>query len=381
MPAVTRALTLIYTLSLLTIFTRIQLNLLGRRNYLSSVISLAAPPSDSSRIHLENRDDDNPDQDYGNDFETNRKYLTFSWWLLHRGWDSIMQKVETAVRECFGPLKPNDSLSFERLSELILDVRKKVEGATDAERKEQKWLSFLLPPSGDEELVLRESGVSSEQSPPTSPPIYNAYDISPTLRRLLDETSDLVDSPTFSRVLSLTLDAAFSLLVDEKVAPQAYKFTPGTQVGGGTGPSLPLDEPRVQEVFEDESTASNKQKSAKLATVLAVFTRQAHAIGTGGSLAGTPETDFPQIPGLPQPPGKEPNEYLAVMEHVSDLKAFAAVVYSSNFQYETVDLADVTEPTTAVHPEFAMAEEQVEEVSSGMEDAWRQALAREDGRV
>ena len=34
---------------------------------------------------MENRDDDNYDNMYGNDFETNRKYLTFSWWLLHRG--------------------------------------------------------------------------------------------------------------------------------------------------------------------------------------------------------------------------------------------------------------------------------------------------------
>lgn len=372
--SITRALTLVYTLALLTIFTRIQLNLLGRRNYLSSVISLAADAVDASGISLENRDDDNPDQDYGNDFETNRKYLTFSWWLLHRGWNDIMQKVEQATKDAFGPLKPNDSISFAKLSELILEVRKTMEGATDAERKERKWLSFVLPSTSDEELVLRESGVSSEQSPPTSPPIHNLYEISPILRRLLDETADLVDSPTFSQVLTGLLDAAFSLLVDDKVGPEAYK----TKLSQDTS----LNEMQIQEVSGGVVASTmdlNRERTAKLATVLAVFTRQAHEIGTGGSLAGTPDSDFPQIPGLPQSPGKEPNEYLAVMERVPDLKAFSAVVYSSNFDYEHIETDEMPRPAVPA-PTQETVESIIEEPADDLESAWKQALAKEDGK-
>ena len=133
--AITRAFTLIYTLSLLTLLTRIQLNLLGRRNYLSSVVSLASHPPNESTISLENHDDDNIGQSYGNDFETNRRYLTFSWWLLHRGWREIMTKIETAVTESFGPLNPREDITLERLSELTLEVRKRIEGATEEERR------------------------------------------------------------------------------------------------------------------------------------------------------------------------------------------------------------------------------------------------------
>lgn len=115
--------------------TRIQLNLLGRRNYLASVVSLASPPTHGSRISLENHDDDNLEQAYGNDFETNRKYLSFSWWLLHRGCKDIMEKVLVAVKEVFGPLNPREEISLERLSELTLEVRKKIEGGTEEERK------------------------------------------------------------------------------------------------------------------------------------------------------------------------------------------------------------------------------------------------------
>jgi peroxin-3 len=135
--AITRAFTLIYTLSLLTLLTRIQLNLLGRRNYLASVVSLAAPQptSEGARINLENNDGDNFEQAYGNDFETNRRYLSLSWWLLHKGCIDLIEKVQAAVKEVFGILNPREEITLEKLSELTLEVRKKVEGATEEERR------------------------------------------------------------------------------------------------------------------------------------------------------------------------------------------------------------------------------------------------------
>jgi hypothetical protein len=144
--AITRTFTLIYTLALLTMLTRIQLNLLGRRSYVASVLALASysqeqqssSPPTPSLISLEDCDDAgdfSPDTAYGGDFEVNRRYLTFSWWLLHRGWRLLMQRVEAAVRDVFGPVDPRESVSLERLAALTLDVRKRVEGSTKAERR------------------------------------------------------------------------------------------------------------------------------------------------------------------------------------------------------------------------------------------------------
>lgn len=124
---------MVYTLALLNIFTRIQLNLLGRRNYLSSVISLAKPVSEST-ISLEDHDDDMT-QTLGDDFNTNRRYLAFSWWLLHRGWKEMMERVQPVVEELFGPLNPRDDISLDKLSELTLEIRKRVEGSTEADRR------------------------------------------------------------------------------------------------------------------------------------------------------------------------------------------------------------------------------------------------------
>ncbi|KAI8285557.1 hypothetical protein K4K59_007235 [Colletotrichum sp. SAR11_240] len=238
-------------------------------------------------ISLENNDDDGLEP-YGNDFETNRRYLTFSWWLLNEGWKEIGQRVEAAVRQVFGHLSPRDLLSFEQFSELTLAVRKNVEGATPEERRKAKWLPYLLPPRNKEDHVLRESGIlegstvmlsesTTSQSPASSPAV----------RRLLDETSDLIESPSFTHVLTLLLDAGFSTLVDKKLASAAFDK-----------PDLAQSEPRTSQVV-------------LLPKILSVLTRQAHVIGNG-----------------------MPNEYLQEMEQVRDLEGFAAVVYSSNWENE-----------------------------------------------
>ncbi|KAG9674861.1 Peroxin-3, partial [Aureobasidium melanogenum] len=317
--SITRALTLLYTLSLLTLLTRIQLNLLGRRTYLSSVVSLANPPnpSDSTRISLENNDDDNYDNVYGNDFETNRKYLTFSWWLLHKGTKDIVDKVTAAVKDVFGPINPREDMTLERLSELILEVRKKVEGATEAERREHKWLAYMLPPRDQEDHVLSESGIDAMSTSPapqetSQDPMHASSSTSSnaSLRRLLDETSDLIDSPTFTHVFTQVLNATFSHLIDYRIATEAFKISP----------PAPDSLSRVTEISDSK---------CKFAQTLAVFCRQAHVIAAGSS--------EPDDLVAAESVGSQVNEYLGAIDQVKDLEAFAAVIYSSNFEFEAAE--------------------------------------------
>ena len=46
-----------------------------------------------------------------------------------------MNKVDAAVKEVFGPLNPREDVTFEELSQLVVEVRKKVEGSTEEERR------------------------------------------------------------------------------------------------------------------------------------------------------------------------------------------------------------------------------------------------------
>jgi peroxin-3 len=305
LPAITRAFTLLYTLGLLTMLTRVQLNLLGRRSYLSSVVTLATGTAQST-ISLENNDDDgvvvdDPEQAYGSDFDTNRKYLTFSWWLLNRGWIDIMHVVEEAVRDVFGHLSPRDLLSFDTFSQLTLEVRKKVEGPAassenDGRRSSSKWLRFLLPPTTLETFVLKESGVlgdsATAETATDDPAAASTTAAGQPLRRLVDETSDLIDSPAFSHVLTQLLDAGFNLLLSRKILQGAFDLSATT-------------------IPETEDEGEPASKVVLLPKILSVLTRQAHVIGNG-----------------------MPNEYLQAMEAVRELEAFAAVVYSSNWENE-----------------------------------------------
>ncbi|KAJ5495034.1 hypothetical protein N7539_000150 [Penicillium diatomitis] len=322
--SITRSFTLIYTLSLLTIFTRIQLNLLGRRNYLSSVISLANPPADST-ISLEDHDDELT-QTLGDDFETNRRYLAFSWWLLHRGWQELVARVQPAVEEVFGPLNPREDITLAKLSDLTMQIRRKVEGNTEEERRPSrlesnvfqsaddlesvlfrstKWLACLLPPTEEEEYVLRESGVEGVADPSSSQTALK-------LRHLLDETADLIDSPSFSLVLTLLNNEGFSTLVDSKCATEAFQASESAAM-------------TVPQSFDSMATVvpAPSERRTKLANLLAVMARQAHIIGNGAHPS---------------------NEYLVAMDqNVRELEAFSAVIYSSNFELEL--LGATTNPT------------------------------------
>lgn len=329
--------------------TRVQLNLLGRRSYLSSVVSLATG-SNSATISLENNDDDNSAQAYGDDFEVNRKYLTFSWWLLNKGWLDVAQRVEAAVRQVFGQTSPRDQLSLETFAAMTSQVRRLVEGSAAFSDPAApgttttnvgggaptKWLPFLLPPPDMEEYVLRESGilddsaasatrVQNEEGEGQSPPKEQQQQepSSPTstasLRRLLDETSDLIEAPAFTHVLTQLLDAGFGTLLDTKLAQGAFDLAPPqpSDPAAAPTPSPTIDASGVAIVGPEQLRQRQRAENrVLLPKCLSVLTRQAHAIG-----AGAPS----------------PNEYLQAMEAVRDLEGFAALVYSSNWENEVRD--------------------------------------------
>jgi peroxin-3 len=163
-----------------------------------------------------------------------------------------------------------------------------------------------------------------------------------TLRRLIDETSDIIDSPAFTSVLTRLLDAAFSYLIDVKISQLSYKIPP-----------ISADSARVTEIVGDGV-------KAKVANSLAVFCRQAHSIGAGAN-----------------------NEYLEKIEGVGELEAFAAVVYSSNFEFESPVVAGdmavgvkETQVDKGVEELRGLNEEIKKEIEVGFESAWDKAVAK-----
>jgi peroxin-3 len=123
---VTRTLTVLYSITLLTIFTNIQLSLLGRYKYIQSVIQLERDEDARSRLQYElslssilfpSLVDPTGSGDVealgqqtgleegiwreGVDAETERRYLALSWWILNVGWKDVGERVRRGVEEVF----------------------------------------------------------------------------------------------------------------------------------------------------------------------------------------------------------------------------------------------------------------------------------------
>ena len=126
--------TSIYVLSLLTLQTHVQLALLGRAHYVKSLIDSLPPRSPSptgsatfsTRIDAKGKGKAVDESTLSNDEDleaalykakaipeereedrvsedVERKYLTFSWWLLHEGWKVVRERVQEKVEEVVGP--------------------------------------------------------------------------------------------------------------------------------------------------------------------------------------------------------------------------------------------------------------------------------------
>ena len=111
--------TIIYSTALLSLLTHIQLSLIGRQKYIQSVIELEreekareralfdmtiaslfwdpnptmTPAEQSAHAALASETLMSPD--------TERQYLTLSWWLINVGWKEVGERVRAAVEDVF----------------------------------------------------------------------------------------------------------------------------------------------------------------------------------------------------------------------------------------------------------------------------------------
>ncbi|CAN6604755.1 peroxisomal biogenesis factor 3 [Trichomonascus vanleenenianus] len=282
--SLSRAFTILYSSALLVFFTRLQLNILGRKNYVVSVLRLAEKRADAE-ITLEDYSEESL---FGGDvskialeeeeMRINRMFLTFSWWLLNKGWVSLSERIQDAVIAVFDQINPRTDMTLTEFSELIGKVQFSVDHNGALEKLGSNFLNNLLPPHELESYVLAQAPTGEvEQSEQPA--------INDTLRKLLDETADFVESPNATDVIHKLVHNGLSVFVD------------------GLSGLFP------------EQADDDEVPRAKLASILANVTRQANAM-TGG-------TPF------------EPNDYIKAMIDLPELDGFSALVYS-NFDWSNL---------------------------------------------
>ncbi|CAH6721146.1 peroxisomal biogenesis factor 3 [[Candida] jaroonii] len=104
----TRFLTLNYCISSLLLLTRLQLNILARKSYLQSAIQMTNNSTSQHELTEE-------------EYFIEQSYLSLSWWLLNKGWESINLKIEAIVDEKFKLLNARNELTIDEFKYLLSD--------------------------------------------------------------------------------------------------------------------------------------------------------------------------------------------------------------------------------------------------------------------
>ncbi|ODQ61374.1 hypothetical protein WICANDRAFT_104454 [Wickerhamomyces anomalus NRRL Y-366-8] len=194
----TRLLTLIYSNALLILFTRLQLNILARREYLEDALKVAATKHGfNDRIDMV----DNTSTESTN-YVNEQAYLSYSWWLLNRGWITIRERVKNAVDEVFEEINPRAELSLDDFAILIGRAQTLIEQEDDS----NFISSALLPPSNLETFVVQQtldednlSSLSKDNS---------------ILRILIDETKNYVNSSSSQIVLNSLINVGITTVLN-----------------------------------------------------------------------------------------------------------------------------------------------------------------------
>ncbi|KAG1805787.1 Peroxin-3-domain-containing protein [Suillus subaureus] len=208
----TRTLTTLYTTTLLSLLTSIQLALLARERYITSVLSTEraeriseAAPTLSGLILREavsrvvdveviwpawsaGQEDWNEEVE-GISEETEMRFLTLSWWILHVGWKDVAARVRGSVEAVFEGVSLKTKLSPSELHVLILDVRRRVErnGPGDNEASiPGRFLGSLLPPTPETTAHVLAQGGALPQVP---------SEFSPLIGSSISSLPDSNDSP------------------------------------------------------------------------------------------------------------------------------------------------------------------------------------------
>ncbi|EGF83659.1 hypothetical protein BATDEDRAFT_22540 [Batrachochytrium dendrobatidis JAM81] len=208
----TRTISSIYLLNLLTIFTTIQLSILGRFFYLDSVATL----SQQRECDYEDLNESlNPPHLLAAEprhisEEVERQYLTFSWYLLNIGWEKCVSRVRGIVETVVGSIPLKGPINYTRLVHIINQIRTEFEHDDLQKDLLHRMDMYLLPPEGKEDMVLKDGGITVEDGG-----IKQKYVAESTLKHLLDETRDFLESSDFQFVLQSCLNESFELLLSQ----------------------------------------------------------------------------------------------------------------------------------------------------------------------
>ncbi|KAG0674758.1 peroxin [Pichia californica] len=310
--SLTRFLTLIYSETLFIILLHLQLNIISRKSYLKTALKLASKKQSIKLIDLEIEDNNNLNL---NDKDLSEQaFLSFTWWLLNKGWIKLKDIINESVENVFNEINLRDEMNIEEFGKLLFEIQKNIDNKLFEERydyelydnieinsnnnndesnniKMIRLISLILPSNSKDELELLEKTNTMEFISKFNSNLVN----SATLCKMNDELKGYLKSEQVN-MISKTISATGISVILENVEQtlflkQENKRRDKGEEGKGEG--------------EEKGMLINEKW--KLAFILAVLTPQTQELANR----------------------RLDNKVLYMMNNVRELDDLSASVYSN----------------------------------------------------
>lgn len=287
--SVARIVVSLYAVALMNLFTRIQLNIIGRHTYLDSVDNMDSKLSASSAFQTDDQVLDsimNPKKSSsGISFDNEHKYLALSWHFLNFGIAKLLLQIEPLIKEIMSSYALTTKMSPDDWQSVFTIIQTRVQ----SEITRDSAMEFLLP-SEDRMANTIYAGVTMAQPDKLLetgqlPAAFTPLD--KELTDLFEDTRHYCGSDDFQNVLETCVSASFKTLFDRL-------FVDGNVADAG-----------VIKTIEAATISHVVLKESKpLVNWLPAISRESHHVLSGN-----------------------PNVYLRTMNDVPELSAFSAVIY------------------------------------------------------
>lgn len=231
--SIVKLVTVVYTVSSLLLLTRLQLNILTRREYLETAVKMAVEKEGKdeglgnwfksiwtdARAKESSSSSTTSSSFMGNSktsYINEQAFLSLSWWLLNRGWLEYETVAQESVELEFGNLSPRDTLPLEefsnRLTNVFVNVNEKI--------LKSSQLQQALLPSRQMELFVLQQTLDPEA-------LGVVQRDSTVLSQLLNETTQCIESTASAMVLESLINESFQYIMTQVEANTSTKKRSG----------------------------------------------------------------------------------------------------------------------------------------------------------
>ncbi|CDO94835.1 unnamed protein product [Kluyveromyces dobzhanskii CBS 2104] len=317
--AIAKVIILSYTTSLLMLLTRLQLNILARREYLDTAINSAMEKEKeknanqysviswvsswitekTKNLPKEKSDSRNSDGTIDHDtrsiastvspeksrYVNEQAFLSLSWWLLNRGYLQYKSIIEQLVKEEFQELNPRDNMSMDefstKVSKIFVTTNKQF---FQQSQSSEMFISCLLPEPNLERFVLQQT---LEQDA-----LKVLYEDNLLLKQLVQETNKCLQSPGTWIVLESLIDETFHLIMEQIETNVNSKTKPAQTEDTSEATVAPQKSYQIALFSIATKDCSNELLKAGLVSMNNKFLQKLHSISALDDLSACVYSNF-----------------------------------------------------------------------------------------